>query len=125
MPSSVAQARIPQVSTDGTLRRLSIEFEVGAEPITGRVTDAAGASLSFCGWLQLIDGLERARNPETVPADGQGDHGSALGSFTDAEGAVEQTAQDRRGRGVAAGDSIAVAATNRGHKKRRSQDNTS
>jgi hypothetical protein len=53
------------VSSEAQLRRLSIEVEIGTDPITGRVGDPSGASVSFSGWLDLIDALERARNAKT------------------------------------------------------------
>ena len=38
---------------------LTIELELGSEPLTGRITGEDGAATPFCGWLDLADALSR------------------------------------------------------------------
>ena len=42
------------------LARLSIVFDLAAEPIAGVVCDDAGQGLPFAGWMELTRTIERA-----------------------------------------------------------------
>lgn len=41
--------------------RLIIELDYEADPIAGRIVDAAGDATSFSGWLELAGALSAAR----------------------------------------------------------------
>ena len=41
-------------------RILRLEIDPGADPITGRLTDAAGFEATFTGWVSLAAAIERA-----------------------------------------------------------------
>lgn len=40
--------------------RLTIEFDPGSEPISGRILDGRGISRRFAGWLGLAAGIDRS-----------------------------------------------------------------
>jgi hypothetical protein len=48
---------------------LQLEVERGRQPIEGRLTDEAGSTVAFTGWLELIAALEKTQL-QTVPAPG-------------------------------------------------------
>lgn len=54
---------------------VSIQFDVGAEPITGRLRHAARPGRPFYGWLELAsaieDALSTAGDDTTAPEGGQ------------------------------------------------------
>jgi hypothetical protein len=39
---------------------VTLNFAKGAEPITGSLTDPAGRRQYFCGWLELMEELQRS-----------------------------------------------------------------
>ena len=39
--------------------RITLELEVGADPIRGRIDHPDGTSLRFWGWLELMEDLRR------------------------------------------------------------------
>ena len=40
--------------------QVTLDLEVGAEPIAGRLSDDRGTTVVFAGWLELAAALERA-----------------------------------------------------------------
>ncbi len=47
---------------------LQLELEIGSDPIRGTLTDPAGASQPFSGWVELGEMLERAHGLERPTA---------------------------------------------------------
>jgi hypothetical protein len=47
--------------------KLSLELDLGVEPITGRLLGADGTSLAFIGWLELTQLLETAWQRGSAP----------------------------------------------------------
>jgi len=41
---------------------LHVDIERDQEPITGTITDAAGAALEFAGWMELMSAFDTARD---------------------------------------------------------------
>lgn len=41
---------------------LLVDIERDEEPITGTITDAAGAALRFSGWMELMSAIDIARD---------------------------------------------------------------
>lgn len=58
-------------AADAATTLLRLELDAGLEPVTGRISDAAGTVLSFCGWLEFADALSRLAAP-TAPGDPAG-----------------------------------------------------
>jgi hypothetical protein len=55
----------------GSRLRLTFEFDLAAEPVSGIVRDGLGDDVSFCGWMALAQTIELA----LASARGrQGDH---------------------------------------------------
>jgi hypothetical protein len=52
---------------EGARLKLSLELDLGIEPITGRLLRADGTSSTFIGWLELTQLLETARRPTLAP----------------------------------------------------------
>jgi len=44
--------------------QLTLELDVGAEPIAGRILGASHDWVEFTGWLGLVGALDRARGPQ-------------------------------------------------------------
>lgn len=44
--------------------QLTLELEVGAEPIAGRILGPSRDWIEFTGWLALVGALDRARGPQ-------------------------------------------------------------
>jgi hypothetical protein len=58
--------------------RLTIELELGAEPIRGSIDQANGQQQRFWGWLELIEALRRLAT-DASPASGEPGPASNLG----------------------------------------------
>ena len=43
-----------------TETQVTLDLEVGSEPIAGRLSDDDGTTVAFVGWLELAAALERA-----------------------------------------------------------------
>jgi hypothetical protein len=54
---SVASESIGRMATQ---TQVTLDLEVGAEPITGRLSDDRGTTVAFAGWLELAAALENA-----------------------------------------------------------------
>lgn len=54
------------VMSDGPRMRVIVDIERGARTVSGQITVCDGGPSDFFGWLELIDGLERAAGP--IPA---------------------------------------------------------
>jgi len=50
--------------------QVTLDLEVGAEPIAGRLSDAGGTTIAFTGWLELAAALERALRAQAPAAEG-------------------------------------------------------
>jgi hypothetical protein len=46
---------------------LHVDIERDQEPITGTLSDAAGAALEFSGWMELMSALDTARDRARAP----------------------------------------------------------
>ena len=47
--------------------RLTVDLELGADPIRGSIAHSDGQVHQFWGWLELIEALERAAAPRGRP----------------------------------------------------------
>lgn len=49
-------------------RRVTLDLDVGSDPITGVLRDEHAASTPFCGWLALASALEQLLRPVSADA---------------------------------------------------------
>jgi hypothetical protein len=50
------------------VRRLTLEIDSDADPISGRLSEHGGPSEEFVGWLGLARALERVLEPDARPS---------------------------------------------------------
>ena len=68
-PAAAASASITGMPQQ---TQVTLDLEVGAEPIAGRLSDDRGTTVVFAGWLELAAALEhavRARAPGPAEED--------------------------------------------------------
>lgn len=52
---------------DGSTVEVHLRLTAGADPVTGRLLDAAGHETGFEGYVELIAALERLLDPDRQP----------------------------------------------------------
>ena len=74
MDSGADRAGVAEAAVEEETRRLTIDFQVGVEPLTGTLY-AEGTSYPFAGWLSLATALGKVTAPATSHV---GDQASAF-----------------------------------------------
>lgn len=57
MRGAAAPESIGRMATE---TQVTLDLEVGSEPIAGRLSDDRGTTVAFAGWLELAAALENA-----------------------------------------------------------------
>lgn len=58
--------------------QMQLSIEIDSEPISGEVAVAGGNSRQFCGWIELVETIESARN--TGSSQDEGGFGQLAGA---------------------------------------------